>query len=435
MTLLASDEEFLAEAAAIGDRLAAEAVHHADRCTWVARVPRVAGQARPPAPTAANLDASVFTGTAGVALFLARLARFTGERAHRATALAGMRHAMLHAWETREEPTLLTGTAWRFSAYGGTLGVAWAAVEAERLLGDEPLGAQGRRAVRRLAAEDGAPHEHDVVLGAAGGLPALLDLDRSGAPGTWDLAIELGDRLVAAAEAQGDARSWPSPALAGPRATRLLGLSHGAAGIGWSLAVLHDASGDPRFAEAAEGAWRYERRHFDARERNWPHFQEPAGPDGRHPCWSTWCHGAPGIGLTRAAAPPAVRGKEAREELHVARATTAGALRQRLELPGSNFMPCCGVAGVAECLWLMEEALGIEGALERQRAIGRYGIERFGQAAREKWGPTIEWPTGVPWGVYPPLMKGLAGIGHYLLRLHAPEKVPTVLLPGLPMRA
>jgi hypothetical protein len=39
------------------------------------------------------------------------------------------------------------------------------------------------------------------------------------------------------------------------------------------------------------------------------------------------------------------------------------------------------------------------------------------------------WVTGVPLGVETPgLMTGLAGIGYELLRLAAPERVPSVLL-------
>lgn len=424
-------EAFLEEAVAIGDRLANEAVHDRGRCNWLTRHPLLPASVAPGGPSAVEpLDASVYTGTAGVALFLGRLASMSGQRAHRLAALAAIRHALRHAWDLRDRPLLRTGAEWRFSFYAGALGVAWVASELSGLLGEARLAQEGRRLFRALQRARAGPNEVDIMLGSASGIAALLDLHRRGTEGALDLAASLGDSLVDNACPAPGGRCWPSLALRTGAAPGPTGFSHGAAGVAWALTKLHDATRGPRYLEAAEAGFAYERHHFDPRVRNWPNFLSGPGADGVYPCWSTWCHGAPGIGASRADAHRRLRDPRLREEVIMARGTTEAHLRHLLERPGSNFMPCCGVAGVAECLWLMDEALGTPGALDLQRRIGLYGIERFGAAARKKWGPTIEWPTGVPWGVYPPLMKGLAGVGHYLLRLHAPDKVPTVLLPG-----
>lgn len=46
---------------------------------------------------------------------------------------------------------------------------------------------------------------------------------------------------------------------------------------------------------------------------------------------------------------------------------------------------------------------------------------------------TQGWVSGVPFGIETPgLMTGLAGIGYELLRLAAPEQVPSVLLLASP---
>ena len=82
----------------------------------------------------------------------------------------------------------------------------------------------------------------------------------------------------------------------------------------------------------------------------------------------------------------------------------------------------------------MDEALGRDG-LAVARAVGSWAIERFGQGARRRWGATAELPTALPWGQHPSLMNGLAGIGHFYLRLADPRRGPPVLVPGASMDA
>src|SRR5581483_1672553 len=69
-------------------------------------------------PFAFTLESSVHSGTAGVAMFLARLARATGERRHRRAAKGALAHALKHAWHEDRAKTLVaaqTGGALRRS--------------------------------------------------------------------------------------------------------------------------------------------------------------------------------------------------------------------------------------------------------------------------------------------------------------------------------
>ncbi|HEX5723916.1 MAG TPA: hypothetical protein VFX98_00545, partial [Longimicrobiaceae bacterium] len=64
----------------------------------------------------------------------------------------------------------------------------------------------------------------------------------------------------------------------------------------------------------------------------------------------------------------------------------------------------------------------LAGAAEAAERVGDRGIERY-------LAPRLPWPCGVPnGGETPALMLGTAGIGHFYLRLHAPERIPSVLL-------
>jgi lantibiotic modifying enzyme len=139
-------------------------------------------------------------------------------------------------------------------------------------------------------------------------------------------------------------------------------------------------------------------------------------------CSLTWCHGAPGIGLSRLRA-WALTGDEARRlEAETALSTTARALDASLETgAGFGFSLCHGDAGNAELPLLAARMLGDVAQRERAERVGRMGIERYLRA-------DAPWPCGVPaGGETPNLMLGLAGIGWFYLRLHDPA-VPSVLL-------
>ncbi|MFY0568536.1 lanthionine synthetase LanC family protein [Archangium lansingense] len=85
---------------------------------------------------------------------------------------------------------------------------------------------------------------------------------------------------------------------------------------------------------------------------------------------------------------------------------------------------CHGDLGNVEPLYLAGELLGeprwIRAALNRAGRILHLGRERG-------------WLCGLPRGTETPgLMMGLAGIGYGLLRLAAPERVPSVLTLAMP---
>lgn len=420
---------FLDEAHAIGDRLVDAALWAQNRCTWQTayREPSPQGGSQ-----ATTLGPTLYDGTAGVALFLARLAELTLDRRFRTTAVAAARHAMRHRGRLPWSPTPSKARHLRevrFGVYFGSLGIAWSAIEVARLTEDEALNRMARRQLRELVTRRVGGCDFDIISGSAGAIPVLLRLENDDLPGAAETAELLGRRLVAAGHPSDRGVSWH---FSGPPSypRNLTGFSHGTSGIAWALSLLYQSTGRSAFAEAAAGAFEYERRQFDPIERNWPDFRQKRRSDGRFPCMVAWCHGAPGIGLARVLAYPILRDRRLVAEAQVARATTRRGLERDLELPGRDFKQCCGVSGVAECLWLIEDALGEEGALARARMVGRYGLERFGQRARRRIPGWVEWPNGQPKGVYPALMTGLAGVGNFLLRLAHPRTMPSALVPG-----
>jgi lantibiotic modifying enzyme len=424
MTL--QDDDFLGAADRIGTRLARDALWQGERCNWTGDSMewlegrwQVAHRA---------LGCELYAGSSGVALFMARLASATGERLHGQVALGAMEHALSRVASLPEGA--------RSGLHAGALGVAWAAVRVGLELDMARLVERGARLATEVGAAPREAEGLDVTAGSAGAVGALLDLaealsfDPALQARLRAAALEHAERLVATARPGERGLSWPAPGAS----RGLCGLSHGAAGFAWALLCAHRASGREAFHEAADAALRYERSWFDAREQNWPDLRDGEGTAGglglgdaadRRIYMSTWCHGAPGIALARVACLALGGDARCRDEAFAAARTTATATRLGAASAGSWSL-CHGVAGNADVL--LEAARGLGESSWRDVALeaGRAGIARYARHA-------APWPCGVPGGgETPSLMLGLAGIGHFYLRLHDP-RLPTVLL--VPMGA
>ena len=192
----------------------------------------------------------------------------------------------------------------------------------------------------RLQSDEGI----DVIGGVTGLIGPLLLL---GTSQTLELANACGERLLAL---QLDSGGWPSGA--GPATNHrpaLTGFSHGAAGMAAALARLAQATGHKRFEEAALRAVAYERGVFVADKGNWPDFRSSREPNE---FMLSWCHGAPGILLSRQVLRAAgLADQQTARELESARASTVAAL-ERLRTSGADAAMhlCCGVLGLTALL-------------------------------------------------------------------------------------
>lgn len=426
------------------------AVWHERRCGWVGAWPEEG--ARGFEVTHRALGPDLWGGTAGIGVFLAELARASDEREVQACAEGALRHAASRA-ETADQLTPL-------GLYGGRGGVALALAYGARLLDEPGLEAAARRIARRPSGDPGGDppagaEELDLVSGHAGTVLALLALAAVlEEPEYVQRAVEHGDALEASAQPDRGGRSWRSPHLA-PGEPALAGFSHGAAGVGVALWELAAASGEPRFRDTALEAFGYERALYDERVRNWPDLREGvAGANSEGPTYSTyWCHGAPGIALSRiraleleararggpapgsanGASPPGSASEgpagrangepgevteTLRAEATVALETTAAWVQAALDAGSVGWSLCHGVAGNAE---IVQEGRGLgtptPSLAER---VAAHGIDRYRTAASG-------WPSGVAGGATPSLFLGDAGVGRFYLRLAQPT-LPSLLL-------
>jgi type 2 lantibiotic biosynthesis protein LanM len=400
---------FLETAAFLGRRLCRDALWAGERCNWLGdSMEFVEGEWR---VVHRALGPDLYGGTSGVALFLASLHRFTGEPLFRVTAEGAMAHALAHVEEVPPPQ--------RLAFYAGWTGIAHALASL-----DAPASADKTSALIAAAAREAREPGLDVISGAAGAIPALLHLRRDGKrDDLLAIAIRLGEHLVATARKSDAGWSWNT--LEGQSTRDLTGFSHGAAGIAWALLELFAATGDSRFREAAERGFAYERQWFSPEHDNWPDFRSIAAPagGGDAPGYAmAWCHGAPGIGLSRLRAYEILDSDTARREAEAAIRATIRLLTHPALGPQSDYALCHGRAGNAELLIYAAEVLGDGTARAAAETVGRQGIEAFCRH-------DLPWPCGVPGGgENPSLMLGLAGIGYFYLRLHDPAGVPSVLI-------
>jgi type 2 lantibiotic biosynthesis protein LanM len=399
----------LAAACKVGDRLEATALESGREASWISVVP--IGK-RNWIFTPLGMD--LYDGLPGVALFLAYLGSVTSNERYRTlaeSALMALRHQVRRA---RPAPALVGG----FEGWGG---IIYALAHLGMLWQQPTLLAEAESLVEFLPELIGQDEQLDMISGSAGCAVSLAVLHTC-APSdrTLAAAIQCGDRLLIRAQPMERGAGWS----AGAKQTKpLSGFSHGAAGIAWALLELAALTGQDRFRVGALAAIEYERSLFSPEACNWPDLRDHAAldfrADGNGGFGTTWCHGAPGIGLGRLHCLRHLDDRNIRAEIDAALKTT---LAQGF---GGNHCLCHGDLGNLELLlqaslMLKDPQWSMQLECFSSRILG--SIERHG------------WLCGNPMEVQRPgLMTGLAGIGYELLRLAAPTRVPSVLALAPPL--
>jgi type 2 lantibiotic biosynthesis protein LanM len=410
---------FLAAADRIGAQLCRDALRDGTRANWMGDSKEYVGNAWVTAFRVMGPD--LYCGTAGIALFLAQLYRATGEKLYRSTAEAGAAHAL-----SRLDDIVPMAKS---SFYMGQVGIAYALLEIGGIFGDKKLVKKSLDIIKALEKDDLSDQGVDVVSGSAGTIPALLAIYSSHKKDfLLDSAVAHGERLLGLANKTPNCWSWNTMGTSAQN--DLAGFSHGTAGIAWAFLELSAVTGEKKYREAAEMAFAYERQHYNAQQENWPDFRGLADPTS--PAAGTvtypvaWCHGAAGIGLSRLRAFELLKEDIYRQEAETAIRTTSRMFDAANSLLKADCSLCHGATGNAELLIYGAKVLGNTEYKAAAERIGETGIAEF-QATNSSW------PCGVQeGGETPGLMLGLAGIGHFYLRLHDPDKTPPVviILPG-----
>jgi lantibiotic modifying enzyme len=257
----------------------------------------------------------------------------------------------------------------------------------------------------------------DVFWGAAGAALGLLSLyDHTGSPAALERAVACGDHLLArrGTDPETGLRAWATsePALS-------TGFAHGSSGIAHALLRLHQASDEPRFYDAAIEAFAWERTLFREDVGDWPDTREQ-----ERPLISGWCHGAPGIALSRLTALYVLREEDEADVVH----DLDRALTRTSEAPVQPADSlCCGNLGRLDILLeagrtlendsLVRQAYRMAEVVLQQVDTGQWVVSRPHEDRDDRH------TSGGLW-------QGLTGIGYTLLRLADPDRYPTLLSLG-----
>lgn len=396
-----SSDDWVATADGLGRRISAQALWSGDRCTWLQP------SLDPGDNTLRPASAEVYDGLAGIGLLFAELSRVTGDGQHSRTAYA----ALSQATDIAERlPDL--------GLYAGSPGVGLAVALAGRALDDERLFTEGAALVRKRSEaclRDGRTDRSDLVYGVAGAVVALVRLHRLGDVDAAELAVRLGQQLVANAVPTDDGCYWVDDenAADGSRTepAGLTGMAHGGSGAVWALSELAESTGESAFARCAKRACAYEWTRFDDTVKNWPDVRPAARRAGSRRNRYDWCYGAPGILLSRIRLHAVTGWHRAAADMDVALSGTRAAAAAFPKY-GYGVGMCHGAAGLADILSLLPASLsGPDDDRVRRDLVA---------AAADAFRADGPWPDGCG------LMLGAAGVALAALRIEDPA-VPSPL--------
>lgn len=399
-----TEQTFLAEA----DRIAVDFARHAIRkgpaAAWIGL--DWLGDSESAQLTPLGVD--LYNGISGIALFLAAHAATTGSESSRRFALAAVVHL---------RKTLNSRNAARMARSLGTGGatglgsIVYAFAVMAKCLRDDDLLVDAHVAARLFSDElIAADRQLDVVGGSAGGILGLLRLYRdSPSPDVLASAAKCGDHLLAQPRRGANGGSWLGQ---GRGKQALTGMSHGAAGFAYALASLAASTGSSEYAHAAAQCIAFENAGYDARRGNWRDFRG----DAQAPWPCQWCHGAPGIGMARAASI-----KRSRLDADLLTMDVRNALvGVERGWPGHVDTLCCGTLGSVE--FFCEAADVLDRDDLREQAAQRLAAVIAEAAASGDY----RWNVGrrqFNLGLF----RGLAGVGYTLLR-RVDRSLPNVLI-------
>ncbi len=397
---LVEGQEFLQQATDIGDYLLRTKIigqnNGRQDATWISTVlegsKEVAWRLSP-----VGLD--FYNGNSGIVLFLGYLAELTGKESYREAAREGLIPVLNDLFKLHEHPN------WSLGAYSGIGGSMFTVSRLAQIWQDEALFQAIESTLPAYIQLISTDRIYDYIGGAAGALDILLHIYKlTGLELALDGAVKCGKHLVASAqELEGGGIGWPSEVSA----TALTGYSHGNAGMAAVLSALYRVTGERTLLHSVSQALVYERRYYDHTVKNWL-------TPGREGASIAWCHGAPGVLLSR------LRLREngynddlLEQEIHTALDTT---LKQGL---GNNRSYCHGDFGQLEILLYANKTLN-QVKLASQIQSVQYQLVEL---VRSKM-----WNYGVARGTDAKgVMVGVAGIGMGLLKQYQPEFVPDLL--------
>jgi type 2 lantibiotic biosynthesis protein LanM len=356
------------------------------------------------------MDYSLYNGICGVALFLSALEKIDGHGRYCETILSSLKPLFKDLNDDLMSKMLASETG-----TGGATGlgsIVYSLTSISQLLGIKEILDYAGRASSLITSDLIERDKHfDIIGGNAGTILGLIKLyNVTEDTEVLDICNKCADNLLLnRKESPSGHRVWATieDLLMG-------GFSHGASGIGYALLKLYSLTDNKEYLEAAKEALSYENTLFVKKFGNWMDLRIPDGSPEKEKFMIAWCHGAPGIGLSKAGTLSILDGENIRKDIDIAMDTT---------IKGPSFDRdhlCCGNLGRAEILF----TAGIK--LDRND-LKEQGLLKAAQilSMAEKRGG---FNCGIEGQFNLSFFQGISGIGYEFLRMNHPEIIPSVLL-------
>ena len=407
-------EAFLEVANFIGARLCRDAIWADKCCNWFG-VPGNELSRGVPVVAQRICGSDLYSGTTGIAAFLAHLHSATNERVFRMTAEGAIRQALSRLDDFPVKS--------RASFYNGLTGVAYVLLELSNTCNIERFTTLSLFILEEISNEELDHQNLDVCFGIAGAISPLLKIYQSQRRDfLLDTAVRYGEHLLKLRKETQNGWCWDVD----DTGSQQPGFARGSEGIAWALLELYAVTQEEKFRNAAEQGFRYETSHL-----NWlksgrqpltvTPLQEPTEEPNNISV--TWTEGVAGIGLSRLRAYQLLNDRTSLEQTQIALQTISEfSIASLFESARRDFSPARGLAGQGELLLEASRSLEDENYRRDCETIGEWGIHQYRR-------DNLPWPCGTPDGEEaPPFMIGLAGIGYFYLRLYDPTKIPSLLL-------
>lgn len=363
-----------------------------------------------------TVNNSLYSGTPGVVLFFLEAHRTTGNPLYLKDARDGADYLL--ASLDGENGTGL---------YEGVAGVGFTLLETFKATKDEKYRQGAWRCVELIAVRAkpvGKGVEwngvNDIISGSAGtGLFLLYAARELKDAAAQELAAKAGLRLIELGRAEAGGLKW---AMDGKFPRLMPNFSHGTAGVAYFLATLHRQTRRKEFLDAALAGAKYLLAVADKENDGCQIFHHE--PDGEKLFYLSWCHGPTGTARLFYRLSQITGDKIWMDWVkRSARSVMASGIPEK-QTPGfwNNASQCCGSAGVAEFFLSLHR---VTRDAEYLSFAKRMTSSLLAKAAKEQSG--MNW-VQAEHRVRPDLivaqtgfMQGAAGIGMWLLRLHAFE--------------
>ncbi|MBW4511287.1 MAG: type 2 lantipeptide synthetase LanM family protein [Scytonematopsis contorta HA4267-MV1] len=400
-------KQLLQQAQEIGDEIQERAIKGADgSLTWISLTFVPNGERFQVMP----LGDSLYDGNCGVALFLAALSRLSGNTQYQKAALGAIQ-SLRKLLQTSD------ANAQQFAndnGVGGGTGlgsVIYCLAKISEFLELPYLCEDALKAAQLITPElIAADHKLEVIWGSAGAVLGLLALyEKTQEATVLEKAISCGQHLL---QHRHKIYSLPNENPKG-----LTGFSHGAAGIAYSWLRLYEITQDKTYFDAACQAIAYENSFFHAPSGNWREVTANYNSSEPPVFWSSWCHGAPGIGLGRLGSLSIYQTEQVLNDIEAALQTT-----EKIGLQNIDHL-CCGNLGRSEALLVGAQKQNKPQWYQAAQGLATMTVLRASQTGKyQLFGDS-------PNSAFTPcFFQGAAGIGYQLLRLAYPEVLPSVLL-------